>query len=228
MKHGCIDVEQIASVLELPPGHEQRRHLDSCPRCRNLARSYTAFLKAEAGAGARPEEARERLAQAILRATGAAARPGSAREDLPQRETGSRRAWWPLWRLRPVVLVAAAAVAFVAVVLWQDRPTAPPVLRDERTLRTGTLLLHPAQVTPGGTVRLSWSRASGAERYEVRVYDAELDEVYRHPAVMDTSVVVRLSDIPGPAGSPGLIWRVHAFRGKDAIAVSPPGSIPQP
>ena len=227
MKDGCFDVEQIASVLELPADDARRRHLESCPRCRNLARLYVAFMKARPVDGARPEEAREHLAQVILQAAGRADAPESTRQTSPSRKTVSRRdagaRWWPLWRLRPAGLLAAAAViTLVAVVLWQDHPTAPPVLRDDRAPRPGTLSLRPAETVEGGGVRLTWTRDRGAERYEVRVYDAELDEVYRHPAVPDTTLVLRLSDIPAPSGSPGFVWRVHAFHGDDVVAVSPP------
>lgn len=218
MKEGCIDVERIATVLELPAEDPRRRHVESCPHCRNLARSYTEFLRAEMGPAAQPDAARDRLAEVILDAAG--------ETDVP--ETAPSR-WWSSWRLRSASLVAAtAAITLLAVILWPDHSTVPPLLRDDRVPRAGALSLRPAEAVTDGNVRLTWTRAHGADRYEVRAYSSELDEIYRHPAVTDTSVVICLSDIPAPPGSPGLVWRVHAFRGSDVIAVSPPGSIPLP
>jgi hypothetical protein len=230
LNEGCIDVERIATVLELPGEDPRRRHVESCPRCRNLARSYTEFMRAEMGPAARPDAARDRLAEVILDAAGKMDVPEAARQEAPElRLESAPTRWWSSWRLRSASLVAAtAAITLLAVILWPDHSTVPPLLRDDRVPRAGTLSLLPAEAVTDGHVGLTWTRAHGADRYEVRVYSSELDEIYRHPAVTDTSVVIRLSDIPTPPGSPGLVWRVYAFRGSDVIAVSPPGAIPLP
>jgi hypothetical protein len=229
LKESCIDVEQIVSVLELPADDARRRHVEVCPRCRNLARSYTLFLRAETGPGAQPETARERLAEVILEAAGASHPPEITRQGAtkPRSEKAKTR-WWSTWRLAPAGLAAAAAITLLAVMLWPDHSITPPVLRNGRTPRAGTLSLHPAEIVTNGGVRLTWTQARGADHYEIRVYNSELDEIYRHPAVTDTSVVIRLSAIPTPPGSPGFVWRVHAFRGADVVAVSPPGPILHP
>ena len=116
----------------------------------------------------------------------------------------------------------------MAVLFWQDHQPASPVLRTDGTSRAGTLTLRPAETLADGAVRLVWTALEGADRYQVRLYGPELDEIHRLPAVADTTVVIRLSEIPVPAGAPGLVWRVHALRGADEVAVSPPGSIPIP
>jgi hypothetical protein len=229
LKESCIDVEQIASVLELPADDPRRRHVDSCPRCRNIARSYAAFMRVETPPEANPEAARERLAQVILgmaRETGVSETASRSTYDVGRK--AARWGWWLRWRRGAGPLVAAAVITLLAILLWQDHRTEPPVLRNERPAGEATLSLRPAEAVAGGGVRLTWSRAQGADRYQVRVFNSELDEVYRHAAIADTAVVINLSKIPIPPGSPGLVWRVEAFRGDDIVAVSPPGSIPLP
>ena len=218
MKDRCVEVEQIAEVLDLPAGDSRRLHLESCPRCRNLARSWSMFVRAEAGTGARPEAARKHLAAVILETSGTPGRPKTAR---------ARR--WSFPHLRMAGLAAAAAaVAIAAVVLWQDRTPAPPVLRNDTAGTAAAFSLFPAEALTPGTVRLSWRSVPGAGSYQVRVYTSGLDEIYRHPSVTDTSIVIRPSGLPAAAGSPGLVWRVYALRGDDVTGISAPGSIPLP
>jgi len=219
VKHACIDADQIGSVLELPADDPRRRHLEECPRCRNLARAYAAFIGAEAPAGARPEEARRHLG-GVIRAEAAkdAERSHEARQPFRWMQ-----GWW-----RPAgIVAAAAAVVLVAAVVWMGRgPATPPLLRSEGGT-AGALVTEPAAIADGA-VHLTWHPVAGADRYQVRIYDADLDEVYRSVPGPDTSVVIPRADIPVPEGNPGMVWRVHAFHGDDPVAVSAPGAIPTP
>jgi len=220
LKSSCIEIDRIGDVLDMPADQPERLHLESCPRCRNLARAYSAFMSAESPSGARAEAARVHLAEVIRRAAG----------DAAPRVPAPRPRGLSFWRMRRAHLGFAAVVVVVlaAVAVWQNRVPDAPVLRTGSVGASDAFALLPAEVKPDGTVHLSWQPAPRAERYEIRVYGPELDEIYRHTPVTETAVVLRLSDLPVAAGAPGLVWRVYALRGGDVVETSRPGSIPLP
>ena len=66
----CIDVERIAEVIDLPANDPVRRHVEDCPRCRNLLRANQKFVRAEPVAGFDVDAARRELDALIDRKVG--------------------------------------------------------------------------------------------------------------------------------------------------------------
>ena len=61
----CIDVESVAEILELSPGHPERRHAETCPRCRSLVDSYRSFIEAQDTDGSGIDDVRGALTAAV-------------------------------------------------------------------------------------------------------------------------------------------------------------------
>ncbi len=218
MKTQCIDVDRIAEVLELPADHSQRRHVDACPRCRSLAHSYRSFIDAKPAKEAGLDEVISVL-DAHIDQDAARWTPAETHR-LPL----SRARWWQ-GLLRPAPLAAAAAVVVVAV-WWMARGPEESLVRDGAQPSQAVVLLHEAQVRSDGDILLSWDPVPGADRYQVRIYRADLHELYRSSDVTDATLVVSRNALPADTPSPSdLTWEVYARYGADVVAVSTPGSI---
>ena len=219
MQTQCIDSERIAEVGDLPADHPIRRHVEDCPRCRNLLRSYQKFVRAEPVAGFAIEAARQRL-DALISSKVAGTRPAASRWSSLNVSSLLRG----LLRPAPLIAVGAAA-ALVTVVVWQQSlGPETPRLRSETTSQTAAL--PPADVRPDGSISLSWAAVSGADTYQVRIYGPGLTEIYRHPNVTETSVVIDRSLLPSDLPPRlDLMWRVVALKAGDVVEVSEPGSI---
>jgi len=207
----CIDAERISAILDLPPDDVERRHADTCPRCRGLVDSYRAFLAAEPISDSGLDEAR-RVLDADIRA--------SAERSIPEAHLSTRSFWWRTL-LRPAPVLAAAAVVLVAT-WWATHGPEQSITRGNGP-PSQNFVLHTPESRPDGAVALSWSAVEGADRYEVRIYGADLHEIYRSEAAT-TSLVVPRDALPATS-SPDLTWEVRARLGSDVIGVSPPGSI---
>jgi hypothetical protein len=216
VKPECIDATKLAEVIDLPANHPSWRHVEDCPRCRNLVRSYREFMQADAVVDSGIDAARRRL-DALIDARSAERRP-AARSGAP---------WWRIV-LRPAPLLAAAAtvvVVITALSLWRpSHEPGAPVLRDSPV--SGKVALPPADVRPDGSIQLTWAPVAGADRYQVRIYGPDLKEIYRHPDVAETSVVIERSVLPSNLPSQlDLMWRVYALQSGDVIHTSAAGSI---
>lgn len=218
MEERCLDIERIDEVVHLPADHPVRRHVEGCPRCRNLLRSYEKFLRAEPVAGFNVESARRTLDALI------ASKVGEQRPAASQRSSTS---YSDLVRgfLRPAPLIAAVAVVIlVAAVVWRHTSERDGILLRDEASRSAAL--PPAEVRPDGSIHLSWPAVQGADTYQVRIYGPNLTEIYRHPDVSETSVVIDRSSLPSdlpPALD--LMWRVYAIQSGDVIEASEPGSL---
>lgn len=214
METHCIEPESIAAVLELPAGHPQRVHAETCPRCRSLVASYQSFVEAKPVAGADLERARGKL-DARIRADAARWEPA---------KTPARASWWqPLWR--PLPVLAAALVVIAAGALWMSRQPEQSSLR-ESTAPSQAFTLSPAQVAADGSIHLNWSPLTGADQYQVRLYGPDFGEIYRSTNTTDTSFTVDRAALPSDLPpSLDLTWRVFALSQGDVIATSAPGSI---
>jgi hypothetical protein len=213
----CINAAKLGEVVDLPADHPAWRHVEDCPRCRNLVRSYREFMQAEAPAGSGIDGARRRL-DALIDAKAV---------ETPSVPRPNARPWWRMV-LRPGPVLAAGAAAIVviaALALWRpSREPGVPVLRDNPVSQEAAL--PPADVRPDGSIHLSWAAVAGAERYQVRIYGPDLAEIYRHPDVTETSVVVDRALLPSDLPPRlDLMWRVYALQSGDVVHVSAPGSI---
>lgn len=210
----CIDVMDVAMVMELRADHPQRWHAENCPRCRSLLASYVSFVEAEPVPGADLQRVRRTL-DARIHADAARWKPASA----------PARAFW--WRalLRPAPLIAAGLLVIVAAVFWTTRGPEPGSLRGSAS-QTQAFALSPAEIASDGSIHLRWSAMAGAEQYQVRLYGPDFREIYRSTNTVATTLDVDHSALP--ANLPptlDLIWRVYALSQGDVIAISTPGSI---
>ncbi len=218
MEARCVDIEQMGEVVDLPAGHPLRRHVEDCPRCRNVLRSYQKFVAAEPVEGFSIDAARRKLDALIDTKVGE--RPVASRPSSNGFSLDWLRGFW-----RPVPLVAVAAVAVVAAtLLWQQsRESDGILLRDESVTQSA---LPPADVRADGSIRLKWAAVPGADAYQIRIYGPSFTEIYRHREVTETSAIIERSSLPADLPPTlDLMWRVYALQAGDIIATSEPGSI---
>ena len=212
----CIETERIAGVLALPDDHPERKHAESCPRCRALVDSYRAFIDAEPVEGSGLEQVRGVLDAHIA---------SEARRWMPDARP-ARAVWWRTL-LRPAPLLAAGMVV-IAAAWWFTRSPEESITRGNAPQAQG-FVASAAQVRGDGGIELSWTASPGADRYRVRIYGPDLHDLYLSEDVTGTSLVVPSAalsaDLPRPVD---LTWEVQARSGADILTVSTPGSIHLP
>jgi hypothetical protein len=70
-------------------------------------------------------------------------------------------------------------------------------------------------------VRIQWSTFPGANRYEVRFFSMDMDEVARHSTGSENAMTLDLREVWHPvAPARALMWRVVALRDNEALALS--------
>lgn len=216
MEMKCIDIERVAEIAELPAGDPVREHVESCPRCRNLLRSYLSFVAAEPVEGFAVDGARRQLDALIDARVGAGATPGPSRFSVFLHRM-----------MRPAPLLTAAAVVVIAaVVIWQQQSRTPEGVNLREEPAANHMTLAPAEVRPDGSIHLRWGVVPGADAYHVRVYGPGLTEVYRSGEVTESSLTIDRSDLPADLPPTlDLMWRVYALHAGDVLQTSAPGSI---
>ena len=226
MSDACIDFERIPGVLDLPFDDPRRRHVETCPRCGAILASYRAFIREEFVAGYDPDDAHERLTAFVRSEIGTprektgsrAAESAPGRGGLLSRIMGifPRR---PAWAAALLVVVAALGI-------WW-RPWTPDRIALRGTQREGAsqpLTLSAPQRLPEGSIRLEWTPMTGADTYQVRLYDKGLKEIARLDPTSETGLIIDRSALL--AATPDqLIWRVFALRRGDNIGSSDPASL---
>lgn len=216
MTDRCIDAERIGDVLALAPDSPERKHVESCPRCRSLAQSYAMFMETDAVPGANVADADARLSQWRQNVIESAPAPA------PKVRPGFLRSLLAGFMTRPA-LAAAALIVVAAAVVWLRVDHAPEQrLRGSSPASTEALSLSGARVSPTGSIDLSWSAQPQAQRYEVRIYAEDLTELARYHTAA-TEFTIPAGDIDTSAHV--LLWRVVALANGNEIAVSAPGTI---
>lgn len=177
MNEACIPVVEIGSVTTAPADDPRRRHLESCPRCRALARQYRTFMDpAPLSADARVDWANAAIAQRLAHEIGT---PGGVIAPLRPRPARFARSSRSLWAAAAVLL--ACAGIFLARDVAQDLnprvPPGPAILRNE-TDTAHALSVVAATNTPGAW-RIAWTAPADAEASVVVLYDAALRELGR-------------------------------------------------
>ncbi len=214
MEREHVEDHEIEQVLRLPADDPRRRHLETCPKCRSALALFLAFDDpGPVPAGAKPREARRRLAGIVERELGTAP---------PKRIVLGGRHWFSSgWAFATAAtLLVGAGIAWFAL-----RPPAPvPGGNAWRGATTAAPALEEAAVAPDGRLVLRWRSVPGADAYEVRVYSGALREVWR-ATVSDTSASLAPAGLPGGPGSVAW-WRVSALRAGRELARSRTGAIP--
>ena len=188
----CFAPEDVERVLASPPGDPHRAHARECPKCGALVAAFELYRDAPGPVtAAEADEAEARLKAFIAREIGA--EPEAEPERAAARAAAPRHAPRFSW-LQPAL--AFAGVAIVAAVLLWPRPTAGPahvMLRGTPSL-SAHLALDFARVEAGHfTAR--WAATAGADRYEVRLYAADLSKL-GSLAATDTSLDLDARTLP--------------------------------
>lgn len=178
----CFEPEEIGAVLDLPADSSARRHLDACPRCRNLALAYYQYVEgkdADSNGGSKLDpDLERRLAQAFGAGTGA---QGMRMAGPPVNgSNGARvtRRAGPPWALWMSAAVALAALIFLMVSgdflhLRGDGAAGRGAMRGEDP-DTGLL------VTRGSDgLTLTWQGARHADPTVVIFYAEDMQEIGR-------------------------------------------------
>lgn len=219
MADRCFRPDEMESLLELAPGDSRLRHLADCPLCRARFAEYRAFIEEGAPAdGSRPEQARADLEVFIAKMLRGEAGSTGGR-DFRARLRALRV---PRFVLIPGVAAAAVAVLILVAVLHpftgMDQQQ-PPLrgLADSTEEKLSELVTTPAAVR-GGAMSFSWSALPDADRYEVQIFDVNLESHARFDAGRDTVLEIKTDEISAASGP--LWWRVAAFQGGDEFAHS--------
>ena len=231
MEQKCIDIEKIPEILELPVDDPRRIHLEECPRCSSALLTYRDFLKAEAAPGADTSDAEKRLSSFIqskiddtssVKAADNNIFGASVTGEVPERPGFPASIARTLF-LRPVWITAALVLIAAGLMWWQPWTEDKPVLRGtSTTVETGRVIdLAAPQLQDNGSMRLTWKPITGADSYQVYIYDQDLTELIRLAPVSEPTIDLRRSMLP--SGAPeNLLWSVIALDGGDKIAISPP------
>ncbi len=229
MNGDCIDVERIPEVLELPAGDSTRRHVEACPRCSAILASYQAFMKEEIIAGSDPDDAHVRLTAFLASKIGA---PSAAAEVVTGEKDSARKGFFPriaeTFFLRPAWVAALLVIIAAGILLW--RPWTPDRIVLRGPSQGGVsqpLTLSPPQKLSGGDIQLEWTPMAGADSYQVRLYDRDLNGIARLEPTVEATLIIDRSMLPVETPNE-LIWCVVALRGGDEIGSSDPAFLELP
>lgn len=220
MKTPCPALEDLPEIAAFPPSDPTRAHIDDCPRCRARLLAMEAFRAGPREvAGSRPDEARRALDAFI------------DREFCPQpRRVRTRpRSTWNRWRIPTLIFVPAACVLLAILLIRPGEQREPErmILRGEAP--RGALALHPVVVGESGTIAFSWTGNEGATGYQLRVYNADLEAVYRSAVTAETTLALSISQFEGvPRTGAPTIWRVAAYKGAREVQLSAVGTLDLP
>ncbi len=206
MNDRCLNPAELA---DFPAEDPRWSHVDDCPRCQAVMKSFAAFMDpADVPEGADLADAHARLSAALDREIGS----GDSNPQVIRPATS----FWNPFRVR--TLAAAAAVVIVAVGLSMMRygPEAPP---QDPVLRGAGDVAVPFRceitVLERGVYLLSWPEVEEATSYRVVVYRADLEKLMDREVGGATSLELKL-----PKG--GAFCRVIALRDGDEVARSGP------
>jgi hypothetical protein len=220
----CPGDEALAVIDRLSRSDPRRVHVAECPHCRAVILRHEEFVSpsaSEPALGYGPDEA---AALDTLR---------HQLENGPEGVAPDPRTEGP-WSgflprvLRPVMAFAAVGlvtgtIVFAPRVGWR----AAPGLASSGALPRVTLIRP--EYFPEDGVRLRWWAVEGADGYDVRYYSAAGEGMGFVPAGPDTDLVLPLDRLPEAYREGALItYRVHARRGSDEVAVSPPALLRMP
>lgn len=224
MTSECIDVERIADVLELSEQDPLRHHVDQCPRCSSLLATYRVFIKAEATAGADTSDAEARLMDYLQARIGAVA-PAPPAPDTTPDDGGFFARLKGAVVLRPAWVAAALVVIAAAVMWWRPWVAEQPALRSKA--ESPLLEILAPETLSNGSVRIDWHVYEGADKYEIVLYNNNLEEIARFEAGPATFYDMSREELP-PGAPAVVICRVAAFKDGDEVAQTAPVALEFP
>lgn len=218
--------EEFVRLLSLPSDHPDRVRAESSGAL-DAWRSMHREFETPALAGASARELAEadvvlgrRLDEVLLangaRGGGRATRMASALDDHQGVRTRIA-AWLQAPSLRPAFALAALAVILSAG-WWATRPHAPAAVRGAGGTAGIVVSIAPASA---GVVEISWTPVAGADAYRVRLFGAELNEIWRRDGILEPRLRLAADARPvGLAAGTEVLVDVIALRAGDAIAYS--------
>ena len=205
MSDRCFTPEELA---ELSADDPRRAHVDGCPRCQAVMKSFVAFMDpADIPKAADLADAHARLSGALEREIGSG--PKVVRPDS---------GFWTPFRARMIAAVAAVLVVAVGLSLFRAGPDgmAPgePVLRGVGTPAAPFRCKVEKSEGVGG-YQLTWAGIAEATDYRVVVYGADLEEIVGFDVESGTTF-----ELNPPEGA--AFCRVIALRDGDELERSAP------
>ncbi len=230
MNPDCLRPEDLETIDELPPGDPRRAHAGTCPRCSSLLASYREFVKPGAPpAGADTESANLRLRASLReeifekdpRTSSEAGRSGSTGRQRGGSSWSflSSRAGWSAWRPALGALAGILLIVTVVEVARYRSDSERPIVPRGRIEDA----LPAAAAVEAGTLRFHWRAEPDADRYELRFFRRNLEEISRISLSGDTALVLPPAELArlGPSGS-AVLWQAVALRGADELRESRP------
>lgn len=205
--HQCYTLDELVDAREAAENDPRRRHLELCPRCRAALAEYLEF----ADPAPLPQEADVEDAGWRLDAF----RKARLEQDNIIRPW-FRRPLTMLAGLAAVVVLAAGLPRFLSD---HGAPPAEIILRDLGDQEFA--LLAEATSEPSGEVHWTWQAVTGADAYEVRLFDSSLALLLTVPAGNALELT-----LTAPAAA--VAWQVAALRAGDELARSRPAPWPRP
>jgi len=214
MSEKCCTPEDFEHLLDLPDGHEDLRHLDTCTECRAELDLYRSFLSRDnVPDDANLADANTRLGAFLEREI------GGASTTIVQGPTPTGRRRLDLRRWSPV-LVAACLACVALFVGFQDdgRMDDPSGIVRDMSAETPALDISETDTADGFV--LAWAGPAEADGYQVVVLNTSMVEIDRF--AVDLSGEHRIGRVdhdwlqdPGP-----FLWYMVALRDGDEIARS--------
>ncbi len=214
MSEKCHTPDDFDYLLELPDGHEDLHHLDTCPECRSELDLYRNFLSRDnVPDGADLADANARMGAFLEREIGGASATILRGPTSPGKRRFDFRRWSP-------VLVAACLACVALFVGFRDdgRMDYPSgVVRD---MSTTTPALDISETATADGFVLTWTGPADADGFQVVVLNTAMVEIDRF--VVDLSGEHRLDrgDHHWLKGSGPFFWYMVGLRNGDEIAHS--------
>ena len=208
----CLTADDLGDLL-VADDDPRWAHVAACPRCRSLVASYRSFVAGN-------QDLADATAEAEL-----GRRFGTFLAD-EDRKVIRRHA-----RIRPILGVAAAMAAVLALVVvmdpWSsDEPV--PLIRGDGPAQN-RVVAHPATRQDTTTAILAWAPWDGAETYRVLLFAGDLTELARVEAGSDTLLMLTLpTQAEPPAEGRDFYWQVQAIRLSSVVAESAIEVLPEP
>jgi hypothetical protein len=183
-----LDARYLAGTLSEEEAEAFEEHYFACDRCWS-----TVQLGLDVRAANEPAARTQQLLPAPL----------TLERAVPVPVTRLRRQrWWPI--------AIAAAIAIVAVGVWQqrgDRSNVAPIVDD---LRGPTDSIRAVASVRGRTLVINWTPKPNADRYGVRLQKSDATVVVDR-IISDTSLVISRDSLAGVVNGERLYWEVRAL-----------------
>jgi len=195
MDEQCPDLTTIEDIHSLPGNSPQRKHIEKCPRCRALWKSYQTFMAGnDAPATARVAEAEQKMSDFLTQEIFNSA--DQTTQGTTPKTILRIKPWWQRSARsapRTGLLTAAVLVAVIGLstFLSQNNSQINEVRqRGENNYPQQTYPAGTVMVSETGLMTLTWSKMSDVKTYQVVLFNIDLDEFHRLKPVPETKTAL--------------------------------------